>query len=99
MVKQGDSEYSALWTNVMNGDLVRTYVESVARITWKMVLQRPSMEYRHATEQYEEQFYELHYQSSKDQPVANQVYPALFHGSHLMAKGKVLLASKENNDT
>ena len=79
---------------VLPGKPVDDYIESVARLTWKMVIQQPQMKFSIEGEgqKYCDTIQELQWGSNpvgKSAKVKYYVYPLLYHGDKLMSKGKV----------
>ena len=74
---------------------IQRYVEDTARICWKMAMQQPKMYFEKCNKWLGEEFQELH-TGSNNSPgaVVLQVYPMLYRGDILMAKGKVLMIDR-----
>ena len=83
-----------LWSKTHEQESMKNFVEAITRVCWKMVLQRPPMEFKTTDAYAGEKLQELTYDSVSPNTVDCQlitVYPMLYHGDSLMAKGKVLL--------
>ena len=87
---------SAIWTKAIRDEDVKRYVEDTARLCWKMVIQRPKMEFKKCNQWLGEKFQDLYWNSDNSpNAMVLQVYPMLYHGPSMMAKGKVLLIDQK----
>ena len=91
---EDDVQLKRLWSKTHEAEAVKKFVEAITRVCWKMVLQRPPMEFKTSDKYKGKMFQELTW-NSPDPDTANPpvitVYPMLYHGDSLMAKGRVLL--------
>ena len=88
------SDMKTLWSKTHEAEAVKKFVEAVTNVCWKMVIQRPPMEFRTSDKYEGERFQELTWNSVSSDTVNHvvvTVYPMLYHGITFMGKGKVLL--------
>ena len=91
---QDDFEMKGLWGKTQTEEAVKNFVEAVTKVCWKMVIQRPLMQFKTSDKYNGETFQELTWNSlitDTDNHIVLTVYPMLYQGNRLMAKGKVLL--------
>ena len=92
---------SELWSKTHEAEGIKKFIEAITRLCWKMVIQRPPMELKTSDKYEGEKFQELVWNSASPDtpnPVVITVYPMLYHGDSLMAKGKVLLQQPSNSE-
>ena len=68
------------------------YVAAMVRLAWKMTIQRPQMTFNFTAKSKGEKYQDIYWNSqTSPESLVTVVYPMLYHGSHLMAKGKIYL--------
>ena len=91
---EDDVQLKRLWSKTHEAEAVKNFIEAITRLCWKMVLQRPPMEFKTSDKYEGETLQELYWNSPNPDTVNSPVitvYPMLYHGDNLIAKGKVLV--------
>ena len=84
-----------LWNQFKENNQLREYMYEVAKLTWKMVIQRPPMTFDFDNTWKGERFHDIYYKSvNPKEATACTVYPILWHNKSLMKKGKLFFIQK-----
>ena len=91
-----------LWNQFKENNQLREYMYEVAKLTWKMVIQRPPVTFDFDNTWKGERFHDIYWDSDdRKEATAYTVYPMLWHNKSLMTKGKLIFVQKgkENEES